>query len=782
MKRKLACWALVLALTVGLCTPALAAPAAKTFPDLDGHWSKPYVEDMIARGMVEGYGDGLFHPEDQISYATGLAFCCRMMVPQETRNAVAEDWADRTRTMVPDSAAWFRKDVATCLEMGLISEGELKRLVSGNKLGGTMTKSEFAVYMVKALGLSDLAQPYEDMVLDFQDADMIPEDQLPYVYLLTQYGILQGDEKGCFNPSSSITRAVCSTMLSRAISKIIEERDVEVELADYTDYSFAAGIIQGVENTEDGLRTLRLASPVTGASTVTLDNDVKVLQYNKRDTFTALKEGAYAKVRFDKDDKAVEVRVTPKSLIEALEGVCDAASDQAVTVGGEAYKLNRFTQVRAGGQVGGAELIDPAAAYTSATLAANAQGEALWITLTGGTRKVEGILTGVTVETVGLREQTTILVTTYKGITGSYVLPTSLTQVENPVRENHVGRHVTLRVLEDDLSQVKAVTVDATQQYVQGVLRSVDAKAEPKKITVTSQSSTRAIPYELSETCDITYMGAPSALGSIPTGSFVTLRLEGGTATMLSAWQGYEDTVGVLTNISYGNPALDDPTVLEVTLDNGVVSRFPIPQERLATVGITVGGRDSDISGLHKGDSVVITTHYNEVTQVTCTPQAANVTGTVDKIASLADGSWELTLRFVDGTTATYTAAAATTVTRSGNPATMYDVRANSQVSMVTAGTEIMSIQLTGAADNRSSLRGVIYQKDDQARSALLQVTDTNGEIRLVKVSIPSNAQVRAADGSDLINIVRLALRDTINVYGSYNSAGELVATLVIRE
>ncbi len=785
MKRKLLCWALALALAVGLWTPALGANTPKSFPDLENHWAKPYVEDMIALGMVEGYGDGLFHPDDYINYATGLAFCCRMMVNKDTRDAVSEDWAEVTRTLVPDSSAWFRKDVATCLEMGLISQGELQRLVDGRKLNGYMTKSEFAVYMVRALGLADLAQPYDDMELNFADADEIPEDHLPYVYLLTQYGVLQGDDRGRFNPDSYINRAVCSTMLSRAIEKIIGERGVAIELANYTAYSWAAGVIQGVDNNEDGTRTLRLASPVTGETSVKLGTGVSILQYNKKDTFTALKEGAYAKVRFDGDGvKAVEVRVTPKSLIEAVEGVCDAASRQAVTVGGTAYKVNRFTQVWAGGQVGGPELIDPAAGYTSATLAANAQGEALWLSLSGGTRKVEGVLTDVTVETVGLGQRTTILVTTYKGVVDTYVLsdsiPVTVGSEPGDILETHKGRLVTLRVLEEDLSQVRSVAVNTTQQYIQGILRSVDTKVEPREITVVTPKSSRGIPYQLSKDCVVTYMGDAAPLNKLPSEAFVTLRLEGGTVTALSAWQGYEDTVGTLTAISYGEQGR--PTVLEVTQANNVVTQFSIPQERLASVSITIGGSTGDISAMHKGDSVVVTTLYNQVTRVAVTPREANVTGTVDKIASLANGTWELTLRFSDGSTADYTASSTTSVTRSGNPATMYDVRANSQVSMVTEGTEILSIQLAGTADTRSSLRGTVYQKDDQARTLLLRVTENDGTTRLVKVSVPVGAKVTSTAGADLINIARLAVDDLVTVYGSYDDAGMLVATLVVRE
>ena len=47
---------------------------------------------------------------------------------------------------------------------------------------------------------------------------------------------------------------------------------------------------------------------------------------------------------------------------------------------------------------------------------------------------------------------------------------------------------------------------------------------------------------------------------------------------------------------------------------------------------------------------MVVTVLYNDVTQVECTPQSANVTGTLSAVSYPDDGSIQLTVRFSDGT------------------------------------------------------------------------------------------------------------------------------------
>ena len=59
MRKKVCSFCLVLLLSFGLAAPA----SAQSFSDVPAsHWANAAIEDMAARGIVQGIGDGRFHP------------------------------------------------------------------------------------------------------------------------------------------------------------------------------------------------------------------------------------------------------------------------------------------------------------------------------------------------------------------------------------------------------------------------------------------------------------------------------------------------------------------------------------------------------------------------------------------------------------------------------------------------------------------------------------------------------------------------------------------------
>ena len=607
MKKRILALVLAVCLCAALVVPAAAA--GTTFTDVAGHWALPYIQDMSAAGVLTGYGDGTFKPENPVLTVEALALCARITQKLDARLQIAADSAGALKKVFPDMPDdwWFHKEAATCMALGVIDADTLNDLHTSGDLNRPMTKAEFAMYMVRGMGLEDLARTLDADELPFADEAVIADRYRPYVKLLYSYGVLTGDNFNKFNPDQQMSRAICATMLSRAMEHIVEERGVNVELPQYTKYAWTSGSIVDVEPIEDGMRLLKLKSEISGEETVTLPAATKIYQYNKLDNFTALKTGAFAKVCYAADGKTVEtVRVTPAALVEDIVGDCgkDITTD-AVVISGRSYTIDRFTQVSAGGRVGDRSVIDYAANYTDAEAGINSAGTVLWLKLSGGTRLVEGILTDVTVDTVGLSERTSITVTSYSGVTTTYVVPKEAAVTVNGdeavLKESQEGRQITLRVADGDLSDVKAVAVNMTDRYIQGILRAVNTKNTPTRMEIKVTGDARATAYDVDEDCVITYRGASTELSKLALNSFVTAKIEGGTITTLYAWQGYEDTEGTLTGITY------DPIVLEVTRTDNTVVRFPIPLDRLKSVSFTSGGKDCDITQLHTGDKVVVT-------------------------------------------------------------------------------------------------------------------------------------------------------------------------------
>lgn len=777
---------IALVLAVCLCAALMvpASAATTTFTDVEGHWALPYIQDMTAAGVLTGYGDGTFKPENSVLAIEALALCARVTQKVDTRLQIAADRAALLKEIFPDMPDdwWFHKEAATCMALGVVDSATLSYLHTSGALNLPMTKADFAMYLVRGMGLEDLARTLDADTLSFADEAAIAERYRPYVKLLYSYGVLTGDNFNNFNPDQEMSRAICATMLSRAIEHIVKERGVSVELPQYTKYAWTSGDIVDVEPTENGGRIMKLKSEITGEETVTLSAATKIYQYNKLDAFTALKTGSFAKVCYAADGKTVEaVRVTPAGQIEALAGECDAISTNSVIIDGGLYTIDRFTQVSAGGKQGDRSVIDYLANYTDAHAGVNSAGTVLWLKLSGGTRLVEGILTDVAIETVGLSQRTTITVTGYNGAATTYAVPESVPVTVNGdeavLRESQKGRQITLRVSDADLNDVKAVEVNMTDRYLQGILRAINTKNTPVRLEIKVEGDSRATAYDVTDDCAVTYRGVETALNKLALNSFVTAKVEGGTITTIYAWQGYEDTEGTLTGITYGA----DATTLEVTRPDGTVVRFPIPVERLNSVTFTAAGKNGDIADIRTSDQVVVTVLYNDVTQVDYIHQSANVTGTLNSINRKADGTAELVIQFSDGSTHTYTASANVTVTQSGKAVNLSAVNPGSTVSLVAEGSRAISIEITGVASSTSELLGTIYSIDAQAKIARVRVED-NGETRLVNVHIPGTAKIITIAGGELSGISRLNVGETIQAWGSYAANGNFEATSVVRK
>lgn len=791
--RKLLALTLVLALALGLAVPALAETVQDhtSFEDLkEDKWSWAWAttDDAIRRGLFVGYGKDAegkeyFGPGDPITEATGLTLCARVMTDADQRRTILADRAQELRELVPDSYDWFRTGAATCLELGIVTAKDLERLRDAGRLASPMTKADFAKHLVWAMGLDDFAQGLNADELPFDDADQIQREYRPYVKLLYDWGVVRGDEKNNFNPDSDMSRAVCATMLSRAMENIVEGRGVSVELPRYATYDWKSGYIQDVTVDTDGTRTLKLKSDISGTCEIPLPANVEIYQYNKTAKASDLKTGVFAKVCYDPDGTVGSIRLTPAGLLTVVQGSCEAVTRDAVTVDGVSYTLDRFTEVSAGGQTGDRSAIDLSAGYTEVELVTNTHGVALTLALSGGTRLVEGVLTDVTNVTAGAAQRVTIAVNSFSGLPTTYTLDSDVTvtvggQKTEGMKESFEDSHVTLRVSDEDMSQIRSVDVDLNSQYVQGVLGLSDAKAQPQKVEIKLLTSvTKRTPYELDEDCAVTYEGVKANLGAVPIGAFVTARVEGGVLTLLSAWTGLEETQGVLTGIYYGADTID----LTVTADDGAVMKFSVPVTGLGDVAITSNGQDADITKIKTGDQVAVTVRYHDVTQIDYVPQAANVTGTITSVTQTVSGT-QFDLQLSDGTVVTYTAAANVTVTRSGTPVNVSEMRPGAQVALVAEGTRAISVELGGSVAAQDSVEGVILSKDDQSRIATIRVAQ-GGETILVKVNIPASAKILDVNtNTELTNITRLSAGDTIQAWGSYGTDGVFKAGSVIRK
>lgn len=80
------------------------------FNDIDGHWAEEYIETAASIGWIQGYSDGSFRPNQNITRAEFMAMVNRMLkrAPQNASDLLEGmiEWSDNANT-----SAWYYLDV-----------------------------------------------------------------------------------------------------------------------------------------------------------------------------------------------------------------------------------------------------------------------------------------------------------------------------------------------------------------------------------------------------------------------------------------------------------------------------------------------------------------------------------------------------------------------------------------------------------------------------------------------------------------------------------------------
>ena len=772
----------LLALVMVLTATILPASAATTFPDIQSHWAKSYIEAMTAAGMFKGYEDGNFKPENQLTTAEALALCARAIgLDSSTTMDIATDYYDTVKTTLNNEQTWFYQEFAVCLATGILTSADLKSLYQSGALTKPIEKEDLAVYLVRAMQLGSMADRLTSYPLTFDDASSIASDAKPSVYLLHVYGIVEGDQFNDFSPKLNVTRAVMATMLTRAIA-YMQAHGTSPDLPEYTDYAFRQGVISSVSET-NGVIQLSLNSDLTGAAigTVTLPANVTIYENNMETTSSALKNGRHARVCLDSSGTPFAVRVSGE--LETFTATVNGIDGKNVAVTadgtGRLLTMDRFTQVQIGNKTtGDSSIVDSGANYTTAVCKLDDQGQLVAIQFTGGTSTVEGILSNYTRASTSSTSATVQLIG-FDGVTRTYTVPSGATTtvdgLVDALSTSLKDSYVVLRLLDED-SSVQSVSVDTKSNYVQGVIKSVDSS--DSTITITRLSNNRTATYDVTSSAVITYNGKTTRLRDLDKNDFVTILLnESDDATMIQAYPSSTTAEGTISERTFGS-GTDTTITFVITQKDGTKASFKVDLSDPPTV--ERDEEDSTVDKLRVGDVVEFTIRYGAVTRIKATTQNVNLTGTVERIIQEKSG-YTLEMLLSDGEKVSYTVDSTISVTQNNKEVALSSLKPGYKLGLAVNGDQVVAIEIQQAVNSGNKVSGTILVVDyAQDIIYLRAVTDTGGE-DIVTVSVPSSAVILSASTGKSLVLRDLDSGNIIEVNGSY-SGTIFEATVILRQ
>ena len=216
--KKLVSLLMVIALITSLWSVAFAETSELNFSDLPSdHWSYPYVKYMVDNGIVSGYPDGTFRPNDSFSRA---AFATLLYKTFELTPATTPiNFVD-----LPDTH-WAYTYVQGSAQFLTYFEYE-----SGIyfKADDYSVREDVAVAMVIASGANELYTPDHSVLEVFEDVDDISPELKDYVALAVQIGIMKGSGTK-FNPQQPLTRAEACTVFAKYAMDIADQLAAETQ-------------------------------------------------------------------------------------------------------------------------------------------------------------------------------------------------------------------------------------------------------------------------------------------------------------------------------------------------------------------------------------------------------------------------------------------------------------------------------------------------------------------------------------------------------------------------
>jgi len=781
-------------MAVSLVTPAMAAAEpAVTFPDIETHWAKDYIVEMTQAKMFQGYTDGTFRPDNELTTAEALTLCARMVgLDQDTIRAVAADYGPQVNEILDGSGytSWFTNSAAVCVASGILTLEELADLyettvtvkVDGKdaamrKLAAPLPKEELSVYVIRAMGLNGQAEQITQFSLDqFKDKASISNAAAPSVYLLYNYGIVQGDDLGNFNPKLAVNRAVMATMLSRC-RKLMKDHGIVPDLAEYTDYDYDLGVIASAGGSS---LTLNSLLPNGAGKTIAYGSTAKIYRYNMTTNATALKPGMIAKVCYDKDKVVTAIRLAGTPV--TVEGSVLSLEDNELVLSGQAESLvlDRFTQVQAGqgGTVGDRDVVDPQAGYTYAQCTLDANGNLAAVYLTGGTKKVDGgLFQKVETTTAGK----TLYVTGFDGAVRSYEMsPNVAVSIDGrnaELNNGYAGKYMDLRVNDGD-GKVALVELDSATEYIRGTLRSITSGSGSVNMTISTVGGDRVSSY-VTTNAVVTYDGETVKLNSLKDGYLVTARKVGTMIDRVWAYPGsgeVKGTVSAVTTSVETNANNESETIMtfQITQADGTVVSYPVS----LSSGITVRRNDAraNVYDVKEKDQVIFTLQNNRVTGIEATSQSANVVGTVESIMLTAQG-YTLNLTLDNGEKAAYDMASGVPVRQGANELSVRDIQVGFKLGLVVEGGVVTSVEIQQGVSTATELVGkVLTIGTSSSRSFVIQTADN----RNITVKLASGAGIIALSGGSS-SLSGLTVGEQVRVMGKALTASEFEATVVIR-
>ena len=179
-----------------------------TFSDTKTHGNLAEIEQAVQRGLLKGYPDGSFKPNNELTRVQAISIIARALQLEAKNKAPYTD--------ISTFNIATQQEIAAVYEAGIITDSK-KQLKPNDKI----TREQLAIMLWKAY-MYETKQSYNPTkIASFQDIQFLINDAKQAITFLYDFDIASGSN-GFFMPSQSTKRAHAAKMFVNFL-KVVEQ-------------------------------------------------------------------------------------------------------------------------------------------------------------------------------------------------------------------------------------------------------------------------------------------------------------------------------------------------------------------------------------------------------------------------------------------------------------------------------------------------------------------------------------------------------------------------------
>lgn len=171
------------------------------FNDIDDHWAKDYIIEFVKKGIIAGYEDNTFKPNNSITRSEFIKLINKTFEFTKIGEVKFDDISPKE---------WFYHELEIAMGNGYIN-GYEDNTFRPNK---EVSRQEASAMIANITGILG------DGVLSFKDTDEIGNWAKPSVDALNDNNLIKGYSDNTFRPNGSMTRAEAVVILSRILQQV----------------------------------------------------------------------------------------------------------------------------------------------------------------------------------------------------------------------------------------------------------------------------------------------------------------------------------------------------------------------------------------------------------------------------------------------------------------------------------------------------------------------------------------------------------------------------------